>query len=151
MDTEVMIGRIEEEYNKIVRLYKNAPVEAITDSCLSNGWSVKDLIAHLAAWEWRCASLLEVSHNTDAPLHAMPDVDALNREIYQERIGWSWQEVEYDFQAAHVALISAIGRLPAARLNDEFVQQTIAEETWNHYRHHLPELQRWHRQLVHSR
>jgi hypothetical protein len=144
---EEILKKIEAGYDEIVRLYRSVPVTAVLEDNLSNGWSVKDLLAHVAAWEWRCASLLEASHNTKALLKAQPDVDALNREIHEERKDWGWEEVEYDFRAAHRTLLAAIQQLPPKQLNDEFVQQTIAEETWEHYAEHLDELRRWRRRI----
>jgi hypothetical protein len=148
---EAIIKKIEGSYNNIVRLYRSVPVTAVIKPGLPNGWSVKDMLAHIAAWEWRCASLLEASHNTNTPLEAEPDVDALNLETYQERQEWSWEEVGYDFRAAHQALFEAIRQLPAERLNDDFVQQSIAEETWKHYAEHLPDLRRWHKRVIGNR
>ncbi len=144
---EVMIEKIENSYTRLVRLYRSVPVTKLIEPVLLNGWSVKDTLAHIAAWEWRCASLLNQSHHTDLPLKAKPDVDALNRESYQERQEWGWEEVETDFRQAHQTLLEAIRALPAGRLNDRFIQQSIAEETWEHYEEHLPELEQWHKRI----
>ena len=148
---EATIEKIEKSYAQILRLYRSVPVTALIEPTLANGWSVKDTLAHIAAWEWRCASLLNAAHQTDVPLKAMPDVDALNREFYQERQEWSWAEVGDDFRQAHQALLAAIKELPPERLNDAIVQQAIAEETWEHYAEHLPHLERWHRRVTSSR
>ena len=148
---EAIIEKIENSYNELVRLYRSVPVTHLIESSLSNGWSVKDLLAHLAAWEWRCASLLEASHVTDGPLQANPDVVALNREIHKEREEWGWEEVEYDLRAAHRTLLEAIRQLPVERLNSKSVQAAIAEETWEHYAEHLPDLQHWHKQITRNR
>ncbi len=148
---EVMIEQIERSYAKILRLYRSVPVATLIEPMLPNGWSVKDVLAHIAAWEWRCASLLDEVHDTDTPLKAEPDVDALNREIYLERRKWSWQEVEIDFWEAHKALLKAIRTLPPERLNDTIVQQSIAEETWQHYEEHMADLERWHRQVTNNK
>jgi hypothetical protein len=145
---EAVIEKIEHGYAQLVRLYRSVPVTALMESSLSNGWSVKDTLAHIAAWEWRCASLLNAAHQTNVPLKAMPDVDALNREFYKERQEWSWAEVEEDFRYAHQALLTAIKDLPPKRFNEAIVQQTIAEETWEHYAEHLPALERWHKQVT---
>lgn len=144
---EVLIEKIEKSYAQILRLYRSVPVTALIEPVLSNGWSVKDTLAHIAAWEWRCASLLNAAHRSNVPLKAMPDVDALNREFYQERQEWEWAEVEDDFRQAHQTLLAAIKELPPHRLNDSVVQQTIAEETWEHYAEHLPHLERWHKRV----
>ena len=142
-----IFDKIEFGYNEIIRLYRSVPVTAVLEDSLPNGWSVKDVLAHIAAWEWRCASLLEASHDTKALLKAQPDVEALNREIYEERKEWGWEEVEYDFRAAHQTLLEAIRQLPPQQLDDEFVQRTIADETWEHYDEHLDDLRRWHQRL----
>jgi hypothetical protein len=142
---ETIVEKIEGSYGQFVRLYRSVPVTKLIEPALLNGWSVKDTLAHIAVWEWRCASLLNESHHTDLPLKAMPDVDALNSEAYQERQEWSWAEVESDFRQAHQTLLEAIRALPPRRLNSKVIQRTIAEETWEHYQEHLPELERWHK------
>ena len=77
------------------------------------------------------------------PLQAEPDVEALNREILEERKDWGWEEVEDDARSAHRALLRTIRELPPHRLADPIVQQSIAVETWKHYSEHLPDLQNW--------
>lgn len=146
-NAEGLIEKIESSYARLIRLYRSVPVTELIEPALLNGWSVKDTLAHIAAWEWRCASLLNESHQSDLPLKAKPDVDALNRESYQERQEWSWEEVETDFRQAHQTLLEAVRTLPSDRVNDKIVQQSIAEETWEHYEEHLPELERWHKRI----
>lgn len=146
-NAEGLIEKIESSYARLIRLYRSVPVTELIEPALLNGWSVKDTLAHIAAWEWRCASLLNESHQSDLPLKAKPDVDALNRESYQERQKWSWEEVETDFRQAHQTLLEAVRTLPSDRVNDKIVQQSIAEETWEHYEEHLPELERWHKRI----
>lgn len=145
---EAIIEKIETSYADLVRLYRNMPVSKIIEPGLSNGWSVKDLVAHLAAWEGRCASLLQESHTSDTPLQAEPDVAALNHETYYEHQALSWEEVQFDAHAAHRDLIKAIRDLPADRLDNEVVRRAIAAETWEHYAEHLPELEQWQKQVT---
>lgn len=140
---EALIHEIEHTYAEILWLYRSMPVEKIVAPSLGDGRSVKDLVAHIAAWEWRCASLLEASHLTDTPLLAEPDVDALNREIHRERATWPWEEVEFDARKAHETLIQAIRQLPPERLNNPVVYEAIVQETSNHYIEHIVELRQW--------
>jgi hypothetical protein len=145
---EALIEKIEQGYAQLVRLYRSVPVTALLEPTLANGWSVKDVLSHIAAWEWRCASLLNESHQSDLPLKALPDVEALNQEFFQERQEWSWAEVEDDFRQAHQAMLAAIRAMPFTRLTSKIVQQSIAEETWEHYAEHLSDLERWHKQVA---
>ena len=148
---ETIIEEIEGCHETILRLCQDVPLAALTAPVLANGWSVKDTLAHIAAWDWRCALLLGESFHTNTPLKAHPDVDALNLEIYEERRDWSWAEVEIDFQGARRALLRAIRELPADRLEDAVIRESIAEETCEHYQQHIPELEQWRAQLVDSR
>lgn len=143
---EALIEKIEQGYSQMVRLYRSMPVTALLEPTSTGGWSVKDILSHIAAWEWRCALLLNESHQSDIPLKAMPDVEALNQEFFVERREWSWAEVENDFRQAHQAVSAAIRDMPPTRLHSKIVQQSIAEETWEHYTEHLPDLERWHKQ-----
>lgn len=145
---EALIEKIEQGYTQLVRLYRSVPVTDLLEPTLANGWSVKDVLSHIAAWEWRCASLLNESHQSDLPLRALPDVEALNHEFFQERQEWSWAEVEDDFRQAHQTMLTAIRAIPPVRLTSKIVQQSIAEETWEHYAEHLPDLERWHKQVA---
>ena len=145
---DTLIEKIERGHADIVRLYQSVPVYSLEETFFSNGWSVKDVVTHLAAWEWRCASILDESHNTNAFLKAEPDVDALNHEFHEERHQWDWEEVEYDFRAAHRALFDAIRKFPPERLIDDIVQQTIAVDTWEHYAKHLSDLEHWHNEVI---
>lgn len=148
---ETIIDRIETSYYKILRLYRSVPVTALLEPLFSNGWSVKDILAHIAAWEWRCAGMLSLAQDSNMPFQGTPDVDALNDEIYQERKDWSWEEVDSDFREAHETLLTAIRALPPERLSDPVVQKSIAEETWEHYEEHLSYLEYWHDQVVSQR
>lgn len=143
MNLETIIEKIDNSYDKILKLYRSVPVTDLLEPTLPNGWAIKDMLAHIAAWEWRCAGLLSQARETDMPLRANPDVDALNQEIYQDRQAWHWEDVELDLRESHQALIEAIRDLPPERLNDTIIQETIAEETWQHYEEHLADLQQW--------
>lgn len=148
---EAIIKQVESCHETILELCRDVPEAALIAPSLPNGWSVKDTLAHIAAWDWRCAALLSESFDSNTPLKVHPDVDALNREIYEERQGWSWEEVDSDFRGAHRTLVHAIRELPPERLEDAVLRKSITEETCEHYQQHLPDLQAWRQQLAESR
>lgn len=141
--TDTVIKQIKNGSTEILSLCQNVPEACLAAPFMSNGWSVKDTVAHISAWVWRCAGLLEHAHSTNGPLSASPDVDGLNREFYLERQYWSWHEVETDFLQAHWALFNAIRQLPPTRLRSSLAQQVIAKNTCEHYAQHLPDLKHW--------
>lgn len=144
---ESTINEIKSGSAKILELCEDVTNSALVEPAMQNGWSVKDVLAHMAAWVWRCAAVLDYSHRTDGPLLATPDVAGLNREFYQDRKDWVWYEVRTDFAEAHRVLVSTIRQLPSDRLDDYLVQHAIAECTRYHYADHLPDLERWRREI----
>ncbi len=148
---EVIIKKIESGCAEILSLCRGVPIAVLREPLLANGWSVKDAVAHIAAWVWRCAFLLKQARDTNGPLLAKPDVIALNTEFYQERQSWNWAKVKLDFRQAHFALFDVIRELPPQRLNHTLVQKTIARETWEHCAQHLADLGEWRRQVVGER
>lgn len=148
---ETIIKKIETHRAELVRLYRSVPVTVVEKKDLPNGWSVKDVLGHLAAWEWYCAELLNQSHQTTAPLEIKLDIDLVNRNFYEEREEWSWEEIEYDFRAAQAELLNAVRNFPPERLNHNLVQQWLADCTWEHYDEHLADLQRWHQRHTSNR
>ncbi len=148
MDSELIIKKINSRYEQIIELYQDVPVADLWEPILPEGWSVKDTVAHIAAWVWRCAFLLQQASHSNGLLKASPDREALTQEFYYERRAWDWTRVEIDFRRAHQSLFKVIRFLPPERLSDPLVQETIAHETWEHYADHLPDLEAWHTQLV---
>ncbi len=146
--TGALIAKIEASRAPLVRLYRSVPVTELLTPALTNGWSVKDLLGHIAAWEWKGAQQLTEASQSEAPLQTEYEVDAVNQTTYEEQQAWEWEEAESNFSQAHQAMLEAIRRLPPARLADETVQQVIAGETWEHYAEHLPELEQWHKRVA---
>ena len=149
--SEAIIQKIETDRAKLVRLYRSVPVTAVEKAELPNGWSVKDVLGHLAAWEWYCVDRLQESQHTVAPTETEIDTDSINRNFYEERAEWSWEEIEYDFRAAHAELLRTIRAFPQEMLGHEQVQEWIGENTWEHYEEHFDDLQRWHRRHTGNR
>ena len=136
-----VIEQIEKSSGEVLASCQNVPTALLIAPSLPNGRSIKDALAHIAAWVWRCAALLNHAHENDHPLQARPDEEALSREFFEERRNWSWYRVEADFRQAHRSLFEAINGLPPSRLDDPLVQQTIARETWGRYAQYLTDLE----------
>ena len=149
--TEAIIERIQNDHTNILSLCQNFSQTSLESPFFSDGWSVKDTIANISAWVWRCAILLEHAHHTNGPLAASPDVEGLNHEFYLERKEWSWTEVESDFRQSHRALLKAIRQLPPSRLTNPLAQDLIASNTWQNYAQHLPKLEVWYKHSLHEK
>ncbi|MCB0192616.1 MAG: ClbS/DfsB family four-helix bundle protein [Anaerolineae bacterium] len=141
--TEITIERIKSGYTNILNLCREIHTASLESPSFADGWSIKDTLANISAWVWRCAILLDHSHHTNGPLAASPDVEGLNHEFYIERKDWSWYEVESDFRQSHRALLKAIRQMPPSRLTNPLAQELVALNTWQHYARYIPKLEAW--------
>lgn len=84
-----------------------------------NGWSVKDHIAHVRAWEQSLLALLE-GRDRNAAVGLGPaddrDIDATNALIQQQSRQQSLDEVQYALRQSHAQVVAAVERLSDADL-----------------------------------
>lgn len=130
-----------------------AESEALDKSALGQ-WSVKDVVGHMADWEWRM--LGAARHIYDPSLPEVPPLagseDYGNELLASRREANSWsQELEY-WQKTIQAVEDFVAKLKPAdwRLRGPYPwaddQGTIAELVWHmaeHYDDHLPHLKQW--------
>jgi hypothetical protein len=95
----------------------NATFEGLSDDLLSESganadWSVKDVLAHIAAWESELVTLLvrEVKRGQKPKLIGISDakVEELNQKWYEENRGRPLDRVLADYQGVRKQLIRQI-------------------------------------------
>ncbi|HEX6556644.1 MAG TPA: ClbS/DfsB family four-helix bundle protein [Ktedonobacteraceae bacterium] len=118
--------------------------------------SLKDILAHIAAWERLCAdSIAELVHG-ELPNLPEEDDDTRNEQIFLENRDRSLHEVQGDFRDAHQELLRQLGvlfqTLPEEDLNDprrfpwlegHSLLAFIAGNTYDHYAEHAEQIRAW--------
>ena len=82
-----------------------------------SGWRVKDLIAHLTAWEEEAATSLE-SYNNSKPYHfpyPRAHIDIFNDKIYQARKDLNIERIMAEWKTARERLKAAVRAVPAEK------------------------------------
>lgn len=116
-------------------------------------WSVKDVVSHLAEWEWRMLSAARHIYDPSIPgIVPVVDDDEWNELLVNRRAANSWPE-ELDYwrktsQAVDAFIIKlkpADWRLrgPYPWANDQGTIAELVSQMAEHYTGHLPELARW--------
>jgi hypothetical protein len=143
-------------------LIGQVPDSARTEPALAGGWSVKDLIAHVAAYEnWTAAQILAANEGrvpTDKELYGveeMPadpegwDLDRQNAAIYARYTKMSLADVmTFSGQAFAdlVAAVEAVSDEDIARsgtqtwTGDRTLLEIVPEQSYAHYEQHADEL-----------
>ncbi|HSJ55371.1 MAG TPA: DinB family protein, partial [Anaerolineae bacterium] len=84
-------------------------------------WTARDLLGHLADWEWFGVEGLRLMGRGEPPLvELVRDIDAWNREHAAARRGQPWEAVLQDLHAARQALLDAVQAVEPGNLGRRF-------------------------------
>ena len=109
----------------------------------AEGWSAKDLIAHIGSWLAEAGVVLEqIRFGTFRPEEI--DVDAMNERFYQAMHDVAFTDVRAQGIAARNRMLRAWRSLPESSPEAD---QWISKAGPEHYAEHLPRLQEWVREL----
>jgi hypothetical protein len=108
------------------------------------GWSVRDLMAHIASWQAEAGQVLEqIRWGTleDTPI----DVDAMNQRFYEANRDLPISVVRAELWSSRNRMLAAMNALPEVtpKAEEWFVESGSA-----HYQEHLPALRAWAQQLL---
>ncbi len=160
MTRQELIDRITRAYERLRELIAGVEPGRLTAEPVFNGWTVKDVLAHLAAWQSITVTNLFRLERGQPLLYANLDpkkVDELNARFYQELKDWPLEKVLADLEGSYRQLVNRIRLLSEEEVNDprHFKQlrgrplwQLIAENTSEHYAEHLPALEAWRQRLT---
>jgi len=121
-------------------------------------WSVKDVLAHLVAWEAELVTALSSieQHKRRAPrIMQIEDIDDWNAEQYRVNAARPVQNILEDFHGVHRHLLAAIDTLTDAQLDDNLMwpwmegdplSYLIAENASWHEEEHAEDILAWREQ-----
>jgi hypothetical protein len=126
-----------------------------SEALLENGWCVKDLMAHVAAWERVGYDIVQAARDgeplKDYVSKVFESIDDFNIKTYEKNKGKNLGEIETEFQTAHQDFITLVTPLDEAFINSHLpfegteeisVGQIITSNTYYHYREHTEALEK---------
>jgi uncharacterized damage-inducible protein DinB len=118
-----------------------APADLVEPSL--DGWSVKDHLAHLAAWDdIRAAEVARISAGYESAWKLGPELDeALNRVLYEARRNLSLEQVRWEFEASRERLLAAIAAATSRGLDPSLYGEAPVRS--GHEPEHTGWLRRW--------
>jgi hypothetical protein len=146
------IAPIEAGWNQLVVLVNQVEDAAGLNKVGADGWTVKDHLAHVAAWEHSLLALLDGRDRAgamglDQPLE---EIDSINEAIRKLHASDTGDEALSYFRDSHAQLMAAIGKLDDADLEKPYshyqpsdpdeqrpVVGWVAGNTYEHYAEHI--------------
>jgi hypothetical protein len=148
-----LMQRIEQDWTELMNLVGQLS-EAQLEGPLDDGWSAKDHLAHLAAWE-RHLLLAHLqgrpvteSLEVDEATAVQYDIDTLNEIIYRRNQPRPANEVLAELCETHAQVVAVLVQIPFERLmqprypdrSNPLLQWAIGN-TYEHYQEHRATIQ----------
>lgn len=162
---EIFLARLMHERDKFELLLNRVGyTRRMTLKGVSGKWSIKDMLAHILAYEQYMADRMhEIIHGEeyvpcrtqnalDAFLDeygypdfgsALLDDDGSNEWITEKYKNVSLDDVISQEIQAFVAIIAALENMPEEMMNRHNLYERVANNTYRHYREHSVEIRRW--------
>lgn len=158
-----LLRRIETSWNALNQQLELLSVAQLTELKDAGGWSIKDHLAHISAWESTVDSILENRHAGDAlgvprAVWESADIGAINDILQKQSAALALEQVIVAFQSTHervLARLAAVSEADLQRPINAFVPPApprstplswTANNTYGHYDEH----REWIENLVES-
>ena len=151
-----LIKVIQSERERLNSLFEGLPESHVIKSGVEGNWSVKDILAHISAWERIAIDIIQ-SANDGEPLKPyinkiFEDIDKFNADVFKKYQNYRWMEVIEEFNASHqdfMILIESLTEkfiftnLPFESTEEITAQYMISANTHWHYLEHAESIQKW--------
>lgn len=153
-----LISQIESEHARFVELVDALPPSQRTEPGVwGEGWTVKDLLAHLTEWEqmflrWYRDGLDGRQPDMPAAGYTWSETPRLNHDIWKKHKDASWKRVRQRFDASYDEIFALAGSLTERQLLEPGVfpwtkknplTTYLGANTCSHYRTAGKILKRW--------
>ena len=150
-----LLRRVVEGRAALEALLEPIPAEQMLVSGVEADWSLKDILAHIAAWEDKMTAVFAAVQSSDAtPDWPTTDaaVDQLNADFYAANRDKPLDQVQQEFAAAYPQAYAAVRAMPEADLFDSErypwregrpLWYLVGGNTFWHYEEHIPNIKAW--------
>ena len=127
-EREEILTKLKAEFERWEELLANLNEQQITASQLPNGWSIKDLIAHLMAWQEVTLTRLEAAHRNQEPTfpkwlagqspESEEELHRFNARIFGIHRARPWSLVHRDWRAGFAKVLELAESIPYRDLTE---------------------------------
>ena len=159
MDKTMVLNTIQTEWEQFESLLAPLDETQVCTPTLEGGWSIKDIMAHIASWENICSRWLEQCIRGETPRPTERVDDQSNERIYHENRDCSLDEVQHFFQQVHEQFLQKVERLFSTLTQEDITTShrfawtefwpgssllaVIADNSYEHYQDHAQQIRRW--------
>ncbi len=154
MAKQELLEQIREARGALLAAIEDLPDDVLLRTHVVGYWSIKDVLAHLTAWQSELVTALAGVDNPARVPHIVEieDLDEWNEEQYRTAVRRPLADVLEDFNGVHKHLLKMVEELDEDTLEDgerfmwmegEPLSYLIAENGYWHEQEHADEIRVW--------
>ena len=148
-DTQLatIVDRIEERWTAFLHSWSGLTDQQMREPSVTEAWSVRDVVAHVAAWDALVVEvlpgILETGRHPEYD-EANEDLDAYNARRTEEMRHLSVDDVRTEMESNHQRLLAYLKEVdPKACASNTAFRERLAADTWDHYPEHTAAIREW--------
>ena len=140
------IERMDQAWSAFREQLRALPAEHLERHVSDDGWTRKQMLAHIAAWHDLTIERLVQFVDTGEPGADPEDEDVVNARAARAAVGRTAGEVVMAMDDSYRRLSREVARLTDAQMaaHDDWASAIIASNTFDHYANHLDDLRASH-------
>ena len=151
-----LIERMQSGYAAFEALLAPLSAEQLSMPGVNGEWAIKDILAHLTAWQTRVSMRLEAIARHEEPqldpVNTDEEMDAFNAEIFRANRMRPSDEIQAGFRAGAEKLQANVAEVNESDLFEPGrsawqdgapLWENIAGNTFEHYEEHAPMIEAW--------
>jgi uncharacterized protein (TIGR03083 family) len=148
MDVHQLLARLDKAWADLRDAYSGLDDASMLTPGVIEGWSVKDVLAHVTTWEEEALKYLPlIIAGGRPPRYATyGGIDAFNAETSARKQSWSLPEVLRQLEETHERLVVLVAALPPEQIERETrARRRLRLDTYSHYPEHANAIREWRR------
>jgi hypothetical protein len=156
MDKAKLLDEMRTKYAALEDILAPLDETQMTTEGVNGDWSIKDVLAHITAWQHRLLVWLHAATQNEEPaisgLDSDEAMDRLNEQFYKENKSRPLDDVLTDFRTTYMQIVDEVQVLNEEDLTDPHrftwmkgnpLWYIIAGNTYEHYQQHRGPIQEW--------
>lgn len=147
MNKGQLIERIERAWREFTASYEGLSDAELTEPGVTGDWSIKDIIAHVSAWEEEALRYLPIIMRGDrVPRYKSlyGSIDAFNAQMVEQSRDRSLEEVLLHQAYVHQQLLSFLETVPEEHIaRENRFRRRLRLDTYGHYPEHSRAIRSW--------
>jgi len=150
MDRLQLLKRLDRAWEALKASYVGLSDSELLESCVTDNWSVRDIIAHVTWWEEEALKHLPlILAGGKPPRYSVVygGIDAFNAQMTEQKRSLSLDEVLRQRDETHNRLIDFIHTVPEDQIARETrFRRRLRLDTYSHYTKHAEAIWKWREQ-----